>query len=135
MTHISTNAKALAVDAVEGSAETVSANQKLRKDTAATNKSQAPRYRCAKRGSNGQVLWVQGKPLDPVASPEQMKAFGEAHRRDEWRRQWQFPQDGIQRTPAEHRAALAALDAINAAPKSQQAALLSLSLDLLGGAR
>lgn len=117
MTYISTHAKPLAVN--EGSAESVSLRTlEPRKDTSSTPAVQVPRYRHAKRGTQGQVVWVQGAALAPVATPSQMAHNAKEHARSEWRRQFAFPSDYRPRTPEEHRAAVAALDAIEAPEKS-----------------
>jgi hypothetical protein len=112
----STNAKRGAINAP--SAEEVSQGYERPKDTPRALPVQAPSYRSSKRGSQGQVIWVQGKPLLPVTTPEKMARLARDHARDEWRRRWQIPADGGERAPAEHRAATQALDDIESNEKS-----------------
>jgi hypothetical protein len=47
-----------------------------------------------------------------------MARLGREHAADSWRRQWQFPPSHRERTPVEHRQALAALDGLDLPEKS-----------------
>ena len=132
MTHAFTNAKALTVAAVEGSAESILVCSVLRKDNSASQAKQAGlAYRHLKKSAGGQSVWVRGERLTPVLNQGEMSGRAKhavavefqdagAGRSLRWSRaslslNGETIVDGVVlRSPAQHRAEVAVLDATNA---------------------
>lgn len=101
------------------------------KHTTSPSLSKGPVYRSTKRGPQGQTIWVQGVPLQPVATATKMEQLAKDHARDAWRRQFQHPANHVERSPAEHRAAVAALNSVDVKKAGKD--VFSLALNLRGG--